>query len=104
MREFKVEKIEGLEYEEDKNAKRIKKFRNMKIKGYNIPAPKTSVSGLPSADTNVLNLLTQGLIMKHFKKIGDIETGEKIQKALIILLNLRKTETLLNTFIISLKN
>ena len=42
----------------------------MTIKGLGIPPVLLSASGLPSVDTNVIKILTEGKLLEYFKKIN----------------------------------
>ncbi len=97
VREFKVEKKEDHDYGE---TEKDNKYRLMKVEGLGLPVPIRSLSGLPSVDTNSLQTLLDSDIESHFKE--DQSIGPRLRESLNDLLELRKTNTLLNTFLSSL--
>lgn len=100
IRYLKVKKLEGYDYQEiDPNKL---KYRDMKIEGLGIPPQNYSINGLPSVDGGSLKKLADGIVKDYFKSKNDEETGEIVEKLLNTILKLKSTETLLNTFIVSL--
>lgn len=83
----------------------------MKVKGLGLKPTTFSASGLPSVDEKGLSILagdpdkgTYGTAYDHFKKIGREEEGKELSENLMKLLLHRRTETLLNTFILPLQS
>lgn len=108
VRMFKVEKLAGHDYGEEPKFKAngeqkvAKKYREMPVRGYGIPATSLSASGLPSVENEALKGLLEKGLAQHFQSIGQPELGEKLKIAVQALIDMRQTETLLHTFIESL--
>jgi DNA polymerase-1 len=97
VREFRVEKLPEHVYDESENDN---KFRMMKVEGLGLPVLVRSLSGLPSVDTNSIQALLESDIESHFKEEPSL--GPRLRQSLNDLQELRKTNTLLNTFLSSL--
>ena len=101
-RYFKVKKLDNYDYKEKDSKKAKLKYRDMSITGYGIPVQNMSISGIPSVDSGCLKILAGGVAKDFFIKKNDPETGKIIDTLLNTILKLKSTETLLNTFIVSL--
>jgi DNA polymerase-1 len=85
------------------------KFRLMKIKGLGIPPIDYTPSGMPSADTPAIKILSgnpdkgqYGKAYDYFRERGEEEEGKRCCEALNNWLKFKQIETLLVTYIVPL--
>jgi uncharacterized membrane-anchored protein YjiN (DUF445 family) len=104
IRYIRTEKFyskEELEFYADLK-KKPSKYYDMPIRGLGIKALKMSSTGLPSVDADTIQELVNGHLEKQLHGTKDPKFIQDLKKALECWLEMKRIETLMTTFIVSL--
>ena len=78
------------------------KFYDMPIKGLGIKPIKLSNTGIPSVDADTIQILVNGHLEKELEGKNDLKFIMDLKEALQCWLEMKRIETLMTTFIVSL--
>ena len=78
------------------------KFYDMPVKGLGIKPIKLSNTGIPSVDADTIQILVNGHLEKELEGKKDINFILDLKNALQCWLEMKRIETLMTTFIVSL--